>query len=315
MKIIFPEPIGMDTSSLEKLQQELHSAGHTMEFFKNKPSNDIELLNRIKNAEIICLSNIPLRREVLSNCKELKFLNIAFTGTDHIDLNYCKENNIKVSNAAGYSTEAVAELCVGASISLYRNFLKNHELTKSLEGVSKSPIGFELNAKTVGIVGTGKIGKRTAEIFKAFNCKLLGYNRTEKYPEIFKYVDLETLFRNSDIISIHLPLTNETKGLINASLLSKMKKKSILINTARGNIIDYQYLVEMLNSEKISGAAIDVYEYEPPLQSDHPLLSAKNILLLPHIGYYTQEAMNKRFDIVKNNLFCYLNGKTINSIV
>lgn len=315
MKIIFPEPIGVAASDLEKLQQDLQTAGHSMEFFKDKPSNDIELLNRIKNAEIVCLSNIPLKKEVLSFCKELKFLNIAFTGTDHIDLIYCKENNIKVSNAAGYSTEAVAELCIGAAISLYRNFFKNHELTKNLEGVNKSPIGFELNGKIVGIVGTGKIGKRTAEIFKAFNCKILGYNRTEKYPEIFEYLDLETLFKNSDIISIHLPLNDATKELINADVLSKMKKSAILINAARGNLIDYHYLAEMLKAEKISGAAIDVYEYEPPLQADHPLLSAKNVLLLPHIGYYTQEAMNKRFEIVKNNLFSYLRGEIINSIV
>lgn len=315
MKIVFAEPIGVDITKLEELKVSIEKLGHNFEYYANIPPDEEALTSRICDAEIICISNIPLNEKILSKCTNLKYLNIAFTGTDHIDIEYCKKNNIKVSNAAGYSTDAVSELVIGSAITLYRNFINNDSITRSYGSIKNTKIGFEIHNKTVGIVGTGKIGIKTAKLFKGFNCKILAYNRTHRHEDIVEYSDLETIFKQSDIISLHLPLTSETKGIINSNLLSLMKETAIIINTARGGIIDYTFLSQLLNENKILAAAIDVYEYEPPLQKQHPILNAKNTLLLPHIGYYTIEAMHKRFSIVKSNLLAYLNGEIINQVI
>lgn len=304
MKIVAVEPIGISAERAESIKQELAVKGHEFVWYPDRKEDTATLVERMKDAEVVIISNIPLPAEVLSQCPKLQFLNVAFTGLDHIDLAYCQEHNILVKNASGYATEAVAELAVGLAIDVFR---KITSLDGSIRqgGVRGAFLGRELRGKTVGIVGTGAIGTRTAELFKAFGCRVIAWSRTHK-PEVMNlgaaYVTLEGLMRDSDIISLHVPLTAETKHLISKEMLALCKPTAILINTARGNVVDMDALAECLRENRIAGAGIDVYEKEPPLPETHPLLSAPNCVLVPHVGYATREAFDDRIDIILRNL-------------
>ena len=304
MKIVAVEPIGISAERAQEIRQNLADKGHEFVWYADRKEDFATLVERMKDAEVVMISNIPLREEVLSQCPKLQFLNVAFTGLDHIDLGYCETHNILVKNASGYATEAVAELAVGLMIDVLR---KITFLDGSIRqgGVRGAFLGRELRGKTVGIVGTGAIGIRTIELLKAFGCRVLAWSRTHK-PEVLNlgvaYVTLEGLMRDSDIISLHVPLNDETKHLISKEMLALCKPSAILINTARGNVVDMDALAECLRDGKIAGAGIDVYEKEPPLQQDHPILNAPNCVCVPHVGYATREAFDDRIDIVLGNL-------------
>ena len=304
MKIVAVEPIGISAERAEVIRQDLANNGHEFVWYADRKEDAATLVERMKDAEVVIISNIPLREEVLSQCPKLQFLNVAFTGLDHIDLEYCKAHNILVKNASGYATEAVAELAVGLMIDVLR---KITFLDGSIRqgGVRGAFLGRELRGKTVGIVGTGAIGIRTVELLKAFGCRVIAWSRTHK-PEVMNlgvaYVTLEGLMRDSDIISLHVPLTSETKHLISKEMLALCKPTAILINTARGNVVDMDALAECLRDGKIAGAGIDVYEKEPPLSVDHPLLNAPNCVCVPHVGYATREAFDDRIGIILGNM-------------
>jgi D-3-phosphoglycerate dehydrogenase len=314
MKIVFAEPLGVSEELLKNAKMNFESLGHEFIYFLDRKDSAQEMINRAKDADILTLSNIPVGSEIIENCPKLKLINVAFTGTDHIDIILCRQKGINVCNAAGYSTVAVSELALGLAISLLRRIPDMDCQTRVLSD-RKGFLGSELNGKTVGIVGTGAIGMATAKLFSAFGCKIISWSRTEKTSDLLTYVSIEELFSTSDIISLHLPATSETKNIINMELLSRMKVNSILINTARGQIIDYFALSEILKSEKIAGAGIDIYETEPPLPNNHPILSAPNTVLVPHIAYATKEAMLKRFEIVNSNIDWYLKEEMKNKIV
>ena len=304
MKIVAVEPIGISAERAQEIRQNLADKGHEFVWYADRKEDFATLVERMKDAEVVMISNIPLREEVLSQCPKLQFLNVAFTGLDHIDLGYCETHNILVKNASGYATEAVAELAVGLMIDVLR---KITFLDGSIRqgGVRGAFLGRELRGKTVGIVGTGAIGIRTIELLKAFGCRVLAWSRTHK-PEVLNlgvaYVTLEGLMRDSDIISLHVPLNDETKHLISKEMLALCKPSAILINTARGNVVDMDALAECLRDGKIAGAGIDVYEKEPPLPQDHPLLNAPNCVCVPHVGYATREAFDDRIEIILGNL-------------
>ena len=314
MKIVQVESLGVSKQELEDAIQEFEKLGHQYIYYTDIPKSEDELIARMKDADIVNISNIKLTAKAIESCPNLKYLNVAFTGTDHVDIECCKRHGIKVSNAAGYSTEAVSELAAGLAVALMRNFSQMDSNTRKL-GNRNNYLGTELCGKTVGIVGTGAIGLATALIFKAFGCKILAYSRTQKDIDGITYTTLDDLFVKSDIISLHIPANPQTKGLINKDLLAKMKETAIIINTARGPVMDNAALAELLKAGKIAGAGIDVYETEPPLPENHPLLSAPNTILLPHVGYASKEAMQKRFVIVKSNLHSYLEGKQENVII
>lgn len=314
MKIVQVESLGVSIQELEDAKQEFEKLGHQYIYYTDIPKSEDELIARMKNADIVNISNIKLTARAIESCPNLKYLNVAFTGTDHVDIECCKKHGIKVSNAAGYSTEAVSELAAGLAIALMRNFSQMDSNTRKL-GNRNNYLGTELCGKTVGIVGTGAIGLATARIFKAFGCKIIAYSRTQKNIDGITYTTLDELFAKSDIISLHIPANPQTKGLISKDLLAKMKETAIIINTARGPVMDNAALAELLKTGKIAGAGIDVYETEPPLPENHPLLSAPNTILLPHVGYASKEAMQKRFVIVKSNLRSYLEGRQENVIL
>jgi D-3-phosphoglycerate dehydrogenase len=311
MKFTILEPIGMTACKYGQLKKEFEELGHELVFFGDRNEDEQELIKRAEGADAIVVSNIPITKNFIDACPNLSMISVAFTGVDHIDMKACDERNILVSNAAGFSTESVAELAIGMILSVYRKIVGGDAMTR-FGGDRGGFLGTELNGKTLGIIGAGDIGLRVAEIAKVFNCKVLAYSRSEKSVEGVTFVDKETLLKESDIVSLHVPLTDETKGLMGKEEFKLMKAEAILINTARGPVVDSEALCWALDEAEIAGAAVDVYEKEPPLDKDHILFTAPNLIMLPHIAYATNESFDKRIDIVMENIKLWLQGKPRN---
>jgi len=300
MHIVCVEPLGISKEDFLKRQAEFKAKGHEFTFYMDRDESESALISRMKDCEIVIISNIKLPSSVLAACPRLKMLSVAFTGLDHIDLEYCSQHGIKVQNAAGYSTTAVSELAVGLMLDVLRHVTALDGTIRQNSGRG-SFLGRELRGKTVGVVGTGAIGTATIKLLLAFGCKVLAYNRS-KHQEVIdlgvNYCSLDDLLKNSDIVTLHVPMTVETRHLINAERLVLMKPTAILINTARGNVVDIPALAQALKEGRIAGAGVDVYEQEPPLPTSHPLLNVPNCVAVPHIGFATREAFDIRAGIV-----------------
>lgn len=313
MKIVFIEPLGMDENRVMQQCRALKNAGHEIVFYDNRNEDESVLIERAKDAEIILVSNIPLHKNFFENCPGLRLVSVAFTGVDHIDLQTCKEKGIAVCNAAGYSTQAVAELAIGMMIAVYRKIVGGDAITR-IGGDRQNFLGTELHGKTVGIIGTGAIGKQVAALARAFGCKTIGFNRSGKPAENIELTDKKTLLRQSDIISLHIPLTDGTRNFIREAEFEQMQPHTVLINTARGPIVNQNDLYNALKKGKIAGAALDVYDQEPPLPANMELFNAPNLLMLPHLGYATKEAFGIRLDIVVKNVEMWLDGTPQNLV-
>lgn len=303
MKIVFLEPLGLSVDRIENECKTLKASGHEVVIYPDRcPEKNIE---RAADADIVVESNMPLRKDFLDACPNLKMLSIAFTGLDHIDLKECERRGIIVKNAAGYSTEAVAEEAICMMIGLYRHVIENDRITRSCSAAPITP-GREISNKTVGVIGLGAIGQRTAKLAQAFGCRIIAWNRTPKEIEGITIVDKETLFRESDIITLHVALNDDTRDFVTAKEIALMKPSAIIVNAARGPVVNAQDLADALKEGRISGAALDVYDVEPPLDTNNPMLSAPNTMLLPHIGFATKEAFELRLGIVVDNVekFC-----------
>ena len=313
MKIVIMEPLGISNDAFMALSMLLKADGHQVIAYDGRAKNERALIDRVADADVIILANQPLNRRVIEQCHNLKLVDVAFTGLDHVDLDVCKERGIMVCNAAGYSTNAVAELVFGLIVDLYRTICSCDQNLR--DGVVTGIPGTELKGKTIGIIGTGAIGLRVAEIAKAFGCELLAYNRTVKQSGQdmgIKYLPMEEVLKRSDIVTLHLPLTESTAKIIGKKELALMKPTAILINTARGGIVDNNALAEALNQGIIAGAGIDVFDEEPPFSGTEPLVSAKNTILTPHIAYSTKESLYQRAVIVFDNVRCWLEGEPQN---
>ncbi len=300
MNIVCVESLGISQARFEDLKRHYASMGHAFTYYMDRREDEDTLVERMHEADAAVISNIKLPAAVLSQCPKLRYLSVAFTGLDHIDLAYCKEHGITVQNAAGYSTTAVSELAVGMMLDLLRNIVTLNE--KIRQGGSRGTfLGRELRGKTVGIVGTGAIGTATIRLLLAFGAKVIAWSRTER-PEVkamgVKYMPLETLLQQSDIVSLHVPLCDETRGLIGEKELSLMKPTALLVNTARGPVCDIAAVGKALIENRIAGAAFDVFEKEPPLPIDHLLLSTNRCLVTPHVAFATEESFAARADIV-----------------
>ena len=269
--------------------------------FDDRREDEASLVERSAGADIVVLSNIPYRKNVIEKCPALKKICVAFTGMDHIDLAYCTEKGIEVKNCAGYSTVAVADLVFGLVLSLARNIPACDTACRN-GGTKNGLVGFELAGKKFGIIGLGAIGKRVADIANAFGCEVYAYTRTPKpYPGV-KLVEKDELFRTCDIVSLHTPLNEQTRGLVGKHELALMKPTAFLINTARGGVVDTDALVEVLREKRIAGAGIDVFDMEPPIPADYPLAHLPNTVVTPHVAFATQQAFEKRADIIAENL-------------
>ncbi len=316
MKITILEPLAVAEDKLRQMAKYITDQGHDLEIYNDIGESDEVLKKRLADTEIAIIANSPLSGQVIKSAKNLKMIAVAFTGVDHVDLEACKEEGILVSNAAGYSTSSVAELAYGMMIDLYRNILLLDPITR--EGGTKD--GYrqrDIFGKTIGVVGTGEIGSHVAKIGLAFGANIVAYNRSineELESKGVKYMELEELLKTSDIVTIHLPLDDSTKRIISRKELELMKEDAILINTARGPIIDNEALAEVLEEGLISGAGIDVFDIEPPLNTDDKLLSSKNTVLSPHIGFATEEAMLRRAEITFDNVDSWLKDSPKNIV-
>lgn len=307
MKLVIIEPLGVEKEKLLSMAAAALPADLEIVYYDTRVTGTNELIERGKDADIIAVSNLPMNADVIRGCGNLKMLSVAFTGIDHIAMDACREKGVLVSNCAGYSTAAVADLVFGMVIALYRRLTACNEVVRK-EGTKDGLVGFELEGKKFGVIGTGAIGLRVARIAQAFGCEVYAYSRTVKDVEGIRYVSMDELLSSCDIVSLHTPLTEATRGLIGKEELAKMKPTALLINTARGPVVDSAALADALNCGQIAGAGIDVFETEPPIAPDHPLLTAKNVIATPHVAFATREALVKRAVIVFDNVKKWLDG-------
>ncbi len=315
MKVVIMESLGITEEELDARKKPLEEKG--VEFVSYPRTLDVPtLIGQAKDADAMIIANMPMPGEVIRACDKLKYIDVAFTGVDHVGLDACKEKGVAVSNASGYSNEAVAELVIGMAVSLLRNVSKVEE--RARQGRTKDGlVGCEIKGRNVGIIGLGKIGMRSAELFHAFGANVLASSRTNHAdaPEYVRQVPLEEVLSESDVVVLHCPLNDSTRGMIDAQKLEMMKKNAILINVARGPVVNAKDLADALNNDVIAGAGIDVFDVEPPLSDDEPLLHAKNTLLTPHVAFASEESMSLRAEIVFDNLASWMDGNQKNVIL
>ncbi len=312
MKVAIIEPLQLPK---EVVMEEFSSLNCEVEMFDTKPGSQKEVVERTRDADIMVVVNYPVRAEALEKLENLRMIAVSFTGYDHIDIDKCRELGITVCNVPEYSTSSVAELVFGMIISAKRKLIECDMTVRSGKD-NKGLLGSEIYGKTMGVIGTGKIGKRVCEIALAFGMNVMAYSRTRKREleeKGVRYVPLEELLKMSDVVTIHVPLSKETEGMIGERELAMMKDGAIIVNTARGKIIDTASLAKMLESGKIV-ACLDVFDIEPPLPENHPLRNAKNAVLAPHVGYYTEEALMRRLKVTVDNIRAYINDSPKNVV-
>lgn len=277
-----------------------------------------QLVSRIGDSDAIFLNKIPITEETLSQCPNLKYIGVLATGYNVIDLEAARKHNITVTNIPAYSTDSVAQhvfamiLHFTNHVSLHNDSVQNGDWVKCPDFCYWNKSLIELKGKTLGIFGFGSIGSKVADIAKAFGMKVICCTRTAK-PDIPEQVSFEELLKLSDFISLHAPLTDKTKNIINKESLALMKPSAYLINTARGGFIVEKDLAECLNAGKIAGYAADVV-LEEPMEADSPLLGAKKCIITPHIAWAPLETRSRLQGIAEENLKAYLKGNPINVV-
>lgn len=280
------------------------------------------VLKVIGDAEVVFSNKTLLPEEVLRKAPNLKYVGILATGFNVVDIDVAKELGITVTNIPAYSTVSVAQFTFALVLELCHR-VGDHSLDVRSGGWSASKDfaywlspQIELDGLTFGMIGFGAIGKATAKVAKAFGMNVLVYNRT-RYSEYesdrLKFVELDEMLANSDVVSLHCPLTEETKGIINAENISKMKSSAFLINTSRGPVINESDVAEALNRGEIAGAAVDVASVEP-INADNPLLTAQNCIITPHIAWANKSARTRLMRIAVNNLKAFKKGAPINVV-
>jgi D-3-phosphoglycerate dehydrogenase len=298
----------------EKHTKKLRSLGN-LKVFKEPPRTPDDLKRRIKDADIVIVGWSKLTRGIINSAKKLKMISIWATSCHYADVQAARDKGIVVTHVPSYATEAVAEYAFALLLAAARRLLSaDKHVRKGL--FDWRPFGgVELRGKTLGIIGTGSIGCRVAEISKAFEMQVLGYDKypnAERAKELgMKYVDLHTLLKKSDFITLHVVLTPETERLIGKREFEIMRKNAIMVNTSQGKVIDEKALNEALKSGRVSYAGLDVFEEEPP-PKDNPLFKLNNTILTPHVGFYTIEAAKRCSDICIDNVVKFLEGQPQN---
>ena len=287
---------------------------------KYPTSTQEEARVRVAQADVIIVNKVKMNEEVLKNAPNLKLICETATGYDNIDIAYCNSRGIKVANTPAYSTSCVTQVTVSMACSLlthlneYREFVHNGSYQKSVSANMLEPIYHEFEGLTWGIIGFGNIGKRVGLVASALGCKLLVNKRTP--IEGYECVDLETILKKSDIISIHCPLNEKTRGLIGKKELEMMKKSSIIINVARGAIWNEGAVADAILDGTIGGMACDVFSQEP-LPNEHPynkILDKENVILTPHMAWGSFESRTRCFNTVLSNIEAHLDGREQNLV-
>lgn len=283
-----------------------------------------EIADRIADADIVIANKVPLNESTLSGAKNLKIICETATGYNNVDLDYCKARGIRVTNVVGYSTPIVAQhtfamaLYLLEKLPVYDTYVKNGDYAKSPIFTCFEPFFTELEGKTWGIIGLGNIGRKVAEIAKVFGCRVIFYSASGNNTTAdYERVDFDTLLAESDILSLHCPLTDRTQNIINAEALAKMKKTAILINVARGPVVDEQALYDALMSGQIAAAGLDVLVKEP-IAADNPLAKIQDstkLLITPHMAWGSHEARERCAREVYKNIQSFLAGEERNVVV
>jgi glycerate dehydrogenase len=317
MKIVFLET---DTLGEDVDLTLFDSLGEVIKYSSSNPQQDAE---RSKDADVIIVNKVPMNETTLCKADHLKLICITGTGTNIVDFNYTNSRNITVANVKGYSTQSVVQhtfalfFYVYEKMSYYDRFVKSGEYIKS-DIFSHFTVKFhELSGKTWGIIGLGEIGRGVAEVAKLFGCKVIYYSTTGKNSNTaYDQVDLDTLLRESDVISIHAPLNDATKGLIGENELHKMKKSAVLLNLGRGPIVNEQALAKALKEDIIAAAGLDVLSTEPMLPSN-PLIEIQDstkLIITPHIAWATVEARQRVTEEVFQNIVAFQRGEERNVV-
>ena len=280
-----------------------------------------EIIERSEDADIIITNKVIFSAAMIEQLPRLKYIGVTATGFNIIDIAAANQHNIVVTNVPAYSTGSVAQMVFAHILNLCHHVAEHSDSVKSGKWLLSPDFCYwnfpltELADLTLGIVGMGKIGQAVARIGIKFDMKIIYHtsSKAEHLPSEYQQIDLETLFRQCDIVSLHCPLTPETEKLVNAKRLNLMKPTAFLINTSRGSVIDEDALAEALNSDRIAGAGLDVLSTEPP-EPDNPLLSAKNCFITPHIAWATKAARQRLMDVVIKNVRAFLDRKPINVV-
>lgn len=281
-----------------------------------------EAIKRLKDVDVAVIhcSLLPITQNILKNSSKLRYISLASTGYDRVDLKAVKENNILVSNLPTYGTQSVAEHTFALIFAVIRKVVeldnlirKNPYEINSINDLITSPyVGFTLHGKTLGLIGVGRIGARVAEIARALGMKVLAYDIIPKKLKEVEMKSFKEILKESDIVSLHTPLTQKTNNFIGKKELEMMKPQAILINTARGGLIETKALYNALKNKTIAGAGVDVLK---EIDKSNPLLKLKNIVLTPHSAWYTKESFENIANTVVENVEAYINGKPINILL
>ena len=292
-----------------------------LKVYDRLPRDNAAVLNAVGDAEVVFTNKTVLSKKVIENAPHLKYIGVLATGYNVVDIEAAKARKIVVTNVPGYSTESVAQMTFALLLELTNKVGTHCISVRSGDWVRSKDFCYwlspltELSEKTIGIIGYGQIGRAVTRIAIAFGMKVVVYNRT-KYndTENVQFVSLDELFGQADVISLHCPLTPQNERLIRKENIMKMKPGVLLINTARGGLIDENDLGAALNSGKVGGAALDVVS-EEPMQSGNPLLNAKNCIITPHIAWAAKASRERLLEIAVNNIAAYLKGEPVNRII
>lgn len=312
MKIVVADSIYLP----EEYKHKLESLGE-LKAFDTMPDSLDEFIDRIRDAEIVIVGRYGFPKEAVKEASNLRMISVWQTGFDHIDIEAANKAGVIVANVPGYAFDAVAELVFAFALSLLR---KVHVADKRIrEGKFnwKDYVGNQLMGKTIGVLGTGNIGIRVIQIAHGFNMNILsvtGHPNPSKEERLgIKFVEMDTLLKESDIVTLHVPLTPETEKMIGEAELRKMKPTAILINTARGKVVDEEALIKALKEGIIRGAGLDVFEKEP-LPIDSPLMKLENVMLTPHIAFLSEESLEECTYICIENIEMFIKGKVQNIV-
>ena len=295
---------------------EISSLGEVRYFDVVKPA---DIPAAIGDADAVICNKAKITDEIMDKCRNLRYIGLFATGYNNIDVSAAARRNITVCNVPGYSTDSVAQqafamiLHFATSADLYSASVLRGDWTRSETFSYFAYPLTELAGKTLGIFGFGTIGKKVAEIGMAFGMKIIATAHKKTFYTNVEFVDKDELFARSDYLTLHCPLTDETRGIVNSRTLSLMKPTAVLINTARGGCVDERALVDALNGGKIAGAGIDVLDVEP-MTKGHPYLSAKNIFITPHVAWGSYEARVRLIALVCDNIRAFEKGEPINKV-
>nr|WP_319511593.1 D-2-hydroxyacid dehydrogenase [uncultured Draconibacterium sp.] len=295
----------------------INALGELTVYDRTTPEQTIQ---RATDAEIIYTNKVIINREIIEQLPRLKFIGVLATGYNVVDTDAARKAGITVCNIPAYSTQSVAQLVFAHLLHFTNNVARHARSVQNGDWAASKDFAYwltaqtELAGKTLGIIGFGQIGQAVARIALAFRMNVIFNNRSKKITNLdARQVNLDTLLKDSDYISINCPLTNENQGFINKETIAKMKPTAIVINTGRGPLINEQDLADALNNEKIAGAALDVLSAEPA-GTDNPLPKAKNCNITPHIAWATLEARQRLMQIAADNLKAFIEGKPINVV-